>query len=208
MKVTNEAIGRPRAKAPKVHSFVASHNRFHARQEYLPRALVVELCMEEDGQAQCRSPTSTCGRNWFSRATSLLQQILGECSRCFRSKEALPGRGASPEQVAEAVLNSIHCCVAAVAATLLSSRQSSPVYSASGSPGSSTRGTDGEDAEGKEGAYPGESPGMKGMLTLLDLPVARAFQRIGEVVTRSAGTDLLGEALFRRCSSLLSNPNK
>ncbi|CAM9377697.1 unnamed protein product [Hapterophycus canaliculatus] len=168
-------------------------------QEYLPRALVVELCMEDDGEARSRPSPSTCGRDWFSRATSLLQQILEGWKQCLHPREGLPGRGASPEQVAEAVLNSVHCCVAAVAASLFSPCETPPI--------SATRQRTGvDDDDGNQGAHPEGSSGMKRMLTFLDLPVAKAFQRIGEVVTLAAGMDLLGEALFRRCSNLLADP--
>ncbi|CAM9923426.1 unnamed protein product [Scytosiphon promiscuus] len=178
-------------------------------QEYLPRALVVELCMENDGEARCRSPSPAYlkhGRDWFSRASSLLQQILGEWKQSFHPIQDLPGCGASPEQVAEAVLNSVHCCVAAVAASLLSPSQSSLVSSASSSSDSCRRGPGCDDTEGDKVSHPEASSGVKKMLTLLDLPVARAFQRVGQVVTLTTEIDLLGEALFRRCSNLLANP--
>ena len=118
------------------------------------------------------------GRDWFARATHVLTQVLGEWKQGLDAGDGSPGvQGASSEEVAEAILNSVHCCVAAVGASLLAPRQ-------------------------------GECSGIDGLPAPLDLPAAQAFRRIGEVVTISAGTDLsIGEAIFRRCSSLLENPN-
>ncbi|CAM9847101.1 unnamed protein product, partial [Ectocarpus sp. 12 AP-2014] len=42
----------------------------------------------------------------------------------------------------------------------------------------------------------------------LGVPAAQAFRRIGEVVGVAAGLEQLGDALLRRCSSLLAKPNR
>ncbi len=129
-------------------------------------------------------------RDWFARATHLLTQILEEWKQGFLAGEGSPGvQAASAEEVAEAILNSVHCCVAAVGASLLLPHQ----------PG-----------HANEGAIRGqERSGMDVLPAPLDLPTVQAFRRIGEVVTIAAGAELsIGDAIFRRCSSLLlANPN-
>lgn len=129
-------------------------------------------------------------RDWFARATHLLTQVLGEWKQGFHAGESSPGaQGASPEEVAEAILNSVHCCVAAVGASLLLPHQ----------PGDANEGTIHEKG----------LSGMDGLPATLDVPAAQAFRRIGEVVMIAAGAELsIGKAIFRRCSSLLlANPN-
>lgn len=178
------------------------------RQEFLPRALVVELCMEDEGEAGGHSnPPSMPNRAWFSRATQLLRQILEEWKRqCFPAagrKGGSPGLGASPEAVAEAILNSVHCCVVAVGASL--------VIPTSGKPGSAKRQQGLDKNVGAEGVGRQAGVGMtneEGLIAPLGLPVVQAFRRIGEVVGVAAGLDQLGDALLRRCSSLLAKPNR
>lgn len=144
------------------------------RQEFLPRALVLELCVEDDAKPP--------DRNWFARATHLLSHVLEEWKLRFRD-----GEGASPEEVAEAILNSVHCCVAAVGVS-----QPLPCQSGLGN-----------------GSVHSDAPsGMGGLPSPLDPPVAQAFRRFGEVVTITAGADhSVGEEICRRCFSLLANPN-
>lgn len=122
-------------------------------------------------------------QDWFARVTQLLSHVLEDWKRRARG-----GEGASPEEVAEAILNSIHCCVAAIGASLL------PRQSCHGS------------GDVRSDALSGM--GMVGLPAPLDLPVAQAFRRFGEVVTITARADhSVGEAICRRCSSLLANPN-
>lgn len=170
--------------------------------------------MEDNGDERSRSSLSAPGRDWFSRATSLLQETLEEWKQRHHARNgspaSLPAHGASPGQVAEAVLNSVHCCIAALATSMSAAREAGPCSSVSGSTDEPRRRLDSDqgEAEPTEGADQGASHGVKGMLKLQDLPVAKAFQRIGEVVTLAAGIDLVGKALFRRCSSLLAKPKE
>lgn len=178
------------------------------RQEFLPRALVVEFCMEDEGEAGGHNnPHSRPDRTWFSRATQLLRQILEEWKRqrfpAAGREGGSPGLGPSPEAVAEAILNSVHCCVAAVGASL--------VFPMSGKPGSAKRQQDLDRNVGAEGVGREAGVGMTkegGLTGPLDLPVAQALRRIGEMVGVAAGLDQLGDALLRRCSSLLAKPNR
>ncbi|CAM9644384.1 unnamed protein product [Ectocarpus fasciculatus] len=177
-------------------------------QEFLPRALVVELCMEDEGEAGGHNnPHSRPDRTWFSRATQILRQILEEWKRqrfpAVGREGGSPGLGPSPEAVAEAILNSVHCCVAAVGASL--------VFPTSGKPGSAKRQQDLDRNVGAEGGGLEAGVGMtkeEGLTGPLDLPVAQALRRIGEMVGVAAGLDQLGDALLRRCSSLLAKPNR
>lgn len=144
------------------------------RQEYLPRALVVELCIEDEAKPP--------DQDWFARATQLLSQVLEEWKRRVRG-----GEGASPDEVAEAILNSVHCCVAAVGASLPLSSQS---------------------CQGNTDAPSGAPSGVSGLPAPLDPSVAQAFRRFGEVVAITAGADhSVGEAICGRCFSLLANPS-
>lgn len=121
-------------------------------------------------------------RDWFARTTQLLSHVLEEWKRDVRG-----GEGASPEEVAEAILNSVHCCVAAVGASLLLPHES---------------------CQGNGGVHLDAPSGMGRLPTPFDPPVAQAFRRFGEVVTIAAGADnSVGEAIYRRCSSLLASPN-
>ncbi|CAM9570933.1 unnamed protein product [Ectocarpus sp. 6 AP-2014] len=176
-------------------------------QEFLPRALVVELCMEDEGEAEGHNPESRPDRAWFSRATKLLRQILEQWKRqrfpAADQEGDSPGLGASPEAVAEAILNSVHCCVAAVGASL--------VIPTSGKPGLAKRQQDLDRNVGAEDVVREAGVGMTnegGATGALGVPVAQAFRRIGEVVGVAARLDQLGEALVRRCSSLLAKPNR
>ncbi|CAM9413171.1 unnamed protein product [Ectocarpus sp. 12 AP-2014] len=176
-------------------------------QEFLPRALVVELCMEDEGEAGGHNPDSRPDRAWFSRATQLLRQILDQWKRqrfpAGGREGDSPGLGASPEAVAEAILNSVHCCVAAVGASL--------VIPTSGKPGLAKRQQDLDRNVGAEGVVGEAGVGMTnegGPSGPLGVPVAQAFRRIGEVVGVAAGLEQLGDALLRRCSSLLAKPNR
>ncbi|CAM9876477.1 unnamed protein product, partial [Ectocarpus sp. 4 AP-2014] len=176
-------------------------------QEFLPRALVVELCMEDEGEAGGHNPDSRPDRAWFSSATQLLRQILDQWKRqrfpaAGREGDS-PGLGASPEAVAEAILNSVHCCVAAVGASL--------VIPTSDKPGLAKRQQDLDKNVGAEGGVREGGVGMTnegGPSGPLGVPVAQAFRRIGEVVGVAAGFEQLGDALLRRCSSLLAKPNR
>ncbi|CAN0305043.1 unnamed protein product, partial [Ectocarpus sp. 8 AP-2014] len=176
-------------------------------QEFLPRALAVELCMEDEGEAGGHNSDSRPDRAWFSRATQLLRQILDQWKRqrfpaAGREGDS-PGLGASPEAVAEAILNSVHCCVAAVGASL--------VIPTSGKPGLAKRQQDLDRNIGAEGVVREAGVGMTkegGPSGPLDVPVAQAFRSIGEVVGVAAGLEQLGDALLRRCSALLAKPNR
>ncbi|CAM9654224.1 unnamed protein product [Ectocarpus sp. 12 AP-2014] len=176
-------------------------------QEFLPRALVVELCMEDEGEAGGHNPDSRPDSAWFSRATQLLRQILDQWKRqrfpaASRDGDS-PGLGASPEAVAEAILNSVHCCVAAVGASL--------VIPTSGKPGLAKRQQHLNRNVGAEGVVREAGVGITnegGATGPLGVPAAQAFRRIGEVVGVAAGLEQLGDALLRRCSSLLAKPNR
>lgn len=163
--------------------------------------------MEDEGEAGGHNPDSRPDRAWFSRATQLLRQILEQWKRqrfpaAGREVDS-PGLGASPEAVAEAILNSVHCCVAAVGASL--------VIPTSGKPGLAKQQQDLDRNVGVEGVVREAGVGMtnkRGPTGPLGVPVAQAFRRIGEAVGVAAGLDQLGDALLRRCSSLLAKPNR
>lgn len=152
----------------------AFHHPAVPRQEYLPRALVVELCIEDEAKPP--------DRDWFARATQLLSHVVEDWKRRVSG-----GEGASPEEVAEAILNSVHCCVAAVGASLPLPRQS---------------------GQG-DGDTHSDAPSSASRLPApLDPPVAQAFRRFGEVVRITAGADhSVGKAICGRCFSLLANPS-
>lgn len=173
------------------------------RQEYLPRALCVELCMEDE----TKSPIH--GKDWFARAVHLLTQILEEWKQRCRTGGSSPGvRRASPQELAEAILNSVHCCVAAVGASLLLPHQPSQDSPGSGKPGSTKRKPDRGGNMETEACYLDTSSRTDVLPELLGLPAAQAFRRIGEVVNIAAGVEPLGEAIYHRCFSLLVDPNR
>ena len=134
----------------------------------------MELCIEDEAKPP--------DRDWFARAIQLLSHVLEEWKRRTRG-----GEGASPEEVAEAVLNSVHCCIAAVGASLPLPRQS------------------GLGGGGLHSAAPSSACRLSAPV---DPPVAQAFRRFGEVVRITAEADhSVGEAICGRCSSLLANPS-
>lgn len=149
------------------------------------------------------------GQDWFARAVHLLTQILEEWKQYCHAGGSSPGvRRALPQELAEAILNSVHCCVAAVGASLLLPPQPSQDSPGSGKPGSTKRKPDwGRDME-TQGCHLGKSSHKDELPGLLGLPAAQAFQRIGEVVTIAAGVEPLGEAIYHRCFSLLVDPNR
>ena len=131
----------------------------------------MELCIEDEAKPP--------DRDWFARATQLLSHVVEDWKRRVSG-----GEGASPEEVAEAILNSVHCCVAAVGASLPLSSQ------------------------GNRDTLSDAPSGASGLPAPLDPPVAQAFRRFGEVVTITAAADhSIGEAMCGRCSSLLANPS-
>ncbi|CAM9584868.1 unnamed protein product, partial [Laminaria digitata] len=205
-------------------------------QEYLPRALVVELCMEDGDEPRCRtSPPAADGaasrqeralnspphRDWFARASGILSRILEEWGRCFHAGNASRGvpvpesitlRDPSPDEVAEAILDSIHCCVAAIGVSLvhdLGSSASPPwKSSSSGDADLSKRKAGGSGIGQNQGLCAKSGTGTGEATAPLHLPAAKALRRVGEVVTIAAGVEVLGEALWQRCSSLLAGPNR
>lgn len=121
-------------------------------------------------------------RDWFARATQLLSQALEEWKRHVRG-----GEGAPPGEVAEAILNSVHCCVAAIGASLPLPRQS---------------------CQWNGDALSAAPSDVRGLPAPLDPSVAQAFRRFGEVVTIAARADYsIGDAICGRCTSLLANQN-
>lgn len=173
------------------------------------------------------------GRDWFARTAHLLSRILQDWEHAFRARntstpaQALSGHRSpeiqvpestrmdvSPEDVAEAVLNSIHCCVAAVGvstgqdlcvAPLPPSPSHPPVSTASGTPCAPAREPGGGGQMGNKDLCPESTSKTDEAATLLGLPAAHAFRCIGEVVSIAAGLEALGEALYQRCCSLLVN---
>lgn len=195
--------------------------------------------MEEGDGARCRtSPPATdepasrqerplnsppC-RDWFARASRILADVLQEWRQHLRAgnasgevpvPESTTQREPSPDEVAEAILDSIHCCVAAIGVSLvddLGLSTSSPPFAwlptSSGdadllnrSPGESGIAQNhGQRVKSGTGADEATAP--------LHLPAAKALRRVGEVVTIAAGVEALGEALWQRCLSLLAGPNR
>lgn len=173
-------------------------------------------------------------RDWFTTSVHLLTGILEEWEHHHRagSTSSIPSLPqhpspvkkmqdpthsiSSPEDVAEAILNSIHCCVAAVGVSLgqdlrmplLPRLPSHPeVYAAQGRQGSTERQLCRGEARHQE-SCPGASSDGDAATATLTLRVAQAFRRIGEVVSIAAGVEALGEPLCRRCFSLLTNASR
>lgn len=170
---------------------------------------------DEAASHQERPSNTPPDRDWFARASRILARILEEWGRCFRAWNASGGvsvpesttqRNPSPNEVADAILDSIHCCVAAVGVSLVHD------LDLSASPPMSTSSGDVDclnQKQGGSGIRPCAKPraGTEEATAPLHLPVAKALRRVGEVVTIAAGVDLLGESLWQRCSSLLTSPN-
>lgn len=224
-----------RKKRPQLQTFP---------QEYLPRALVVELCIEDEERPispttadardrACRSPT---GRSWFERAANSLSQILEEWKLRLRwsgtssgepvspvsgyplpraQKEQWAHPDALPKDVAEAILNSTHCCVAAVSVSLGQDLRvplfplppPHPSVSDTTRMQQSTEPDQGgpEDIRLDGSRHEEHSSGDPATAFLGPL-AAQAFQRLGEVVSVAAEVEALGEAICQRCFSLLANP--
>ena len=163
-------------------------------------------------------------RDWFARASRILARVLEEWAGSFRAgnaSEELPApesttqKDPSPDEVAESILDSVHCCVAAIGVSLIdalglstSSRPNAWMSTSSGDadllnqkPGGSVIAQNhGQRAKSGTGADEATAP--------LHLPAAKALRRVGEVVTIAAGVEVLGEALWQRCSSLLAGPSR
>lgn len=153
--------------------------------------------------------SSPHGRDWFARVAHLLTQVLEEWKESFHAGGISPEvRRASPQALAEAILNSVHCCVAALGASLLLPHQPCQGPPGSSKPGLAEPKPDRGRNMGTEGGYPDTSSRMDELPGLLGLPGAQAFRRIGEVVTIVAGVEPLGEVICRRCFSLLVDPNR
>lgn len=222
------------------------------RQEYFPRALVLELAVEgcENGSGNCTVPATrsgagvTAGENvphsplhhdWFAIAAHRLAGVLGEWNQGYRrtSYQAFssPSQLSSPavkasnsqltvpsaEEVAEAVLNSIHCCVAAVGATL---GQEFPTSWDGPFPPNSDNLTAREGSlctkrePGNGSQTPKKVPaGEENSCAAATTPfranrVARALRFIGQIVSIAVGVDALHEALAGRTFSLLMDPGR
>lgn len=202
-------------------------------QEYLPRALVLELCMQDDDNVLCRAPSATneaatrrqtdlgsrSRPGWFARSALLLTQTLEDWERGFRPGGTSPtpslSQKTSPEDVAEAILNSVHCCVAAVGVSL-GQDVGVPLFPRSPPTPKTNSGGQGPDRErksrkreeeaGEEESCLGDKPCTDRETPLVS--VVQAFRCIGEVVSIAAEVEALGEALARRCCSLLTNPSR
>ena len=195
--------------------------------------------MEEGDGARCRtSPPATdepanrqerplksppC-RDWFARASRILAGVLEEWHQQLRAgnasgeipvPESTTKRDPSPDEVAEAILDSIHCCVAAIGESLvddLGLSTSSPPFAwmptSSSNADVSNRSPSGSGIAQNHGPRADSSTGADEATAPLHLAAAKALRRVGEVVTIAAGVEALGEALWRRCSSLLAGPNR
>lgn len=195
--------------------------------------------MQDDDSTPCRAPSATNEPatrrerkldlrprpGWFAHSALLLTQILEEWERglCPGGTSLTPAfsKNTSPKDVAEAVLNSVHCCVAAVGVSLgqdvgvpLLPRSPPPSQapSATGTTDSVEQGLGGErkssEKEGKKESCLGDKSCTDRETARLCVPVVQAFQCIGEVVSIAAGVAEVGEALARRCCSLLTNPSR
>lgn len=198
-------------------------------QEYLPRALVVELCIEDD--ESCRVPSkvpveasrSPDGRDWFRRATDFLTGILGQWERCYKigrapqldpsSKALASHTDITPQVVAEAILNSIHCCIAAVGVSvgqdLLAPLSNEPEF-LSQLPTSARDKKQGPTGGRMENEKRNVESASGTHITPTGLRVdgaVKTLRLIGRLVA-SAAVNAVGKALCERCFNLLSSPTR
>lgn len=178
---------------------------------------------DEPVNRQERSLNSSPGRDWFARASHILARVLEEWGRCFRARnasgkvpvpESTTQRDPSPDEVAEAILDSIHCCVAAISVSLVGDLGLSappPFAWTSPSRGDAdllNRNSGGSGITQNHGLRAKSGTGTDEATAPLHLPAAKALRRVGEVVSIAAGVQVLGEALWQRCSSLLTGPKR
>ena len=217
---------------------------FLCPQEYLPRALVVELCLEDFESCRVSSTAragatgysseSPASRDWFKRAMDILAGILSEWKRnlnegipsihassLVRSCDDLVSESthpyATPNAVAEAILNSVHCCIAAVGvslgqdmlAPLFTEPLSQPHASASDKKREQTARQSGRGCVQNKQSRQGSDAGIHEAVTGLrgDKGV-KALRRIGRLVASAAAVDAVGQALCKRCFCLLANPTR
>lgn len=205
-------------------------------QEYLPRALVVELCIEDDDEScqvpskapaeASRSSEKVSGRDWFRRATDFLTGILRQWERCYKigrapqldpSSRALASESThtdiTPEVVAEVILNSIHCCIAAVGVSvgqdLLTPLSNEPEF-VSQLPASARDKKQGPTGCSTQNEKPNSESASGIHITASGLRAdgaVKTLRLIGRLVA-SAAVDVVGRALCDRCFNLLSNPTR
>lgn len=198
-------------------------------QEYLPRALVVELCIEDDescrvsSKALVEASRSSDGQDWFSRATDFLTGILRQWERCYkigRAPQLDPSSSTlashtdiTPQVIAEAILNSIHCCIAAVGVSVgqdLLTPLSNEPERLSQLPTSSRDKKHGPTGWSMENEKPNAESASGSHRTPTGLRVdgaVKTLRLIGRLVA-SAAVNAVGRALCERCFSLLSNPTR
>lgn len=178
---------------------------------------------DEPANRQERSLNSSPGRDWFARASHILARVLEDWGRCFRARiasgkvpvpESTTQRDPSPDEVAEAILDSIHCCVAAIGVSLVDDLglSTSPALAwmspSSGDADFLNQKSGGRGITQNRGLRAKSGTGVDEATAPLHLPAAKALRRVGEVVSIAAGVEVLGEALWQRCSSLLAGPNR
>lgn len=203
--------------------------------------MVLELGIEDGMDGSCHSSTQQHGASsvtavressacspppqaqaWFARAAHLLIAVLHEWEQgTSPSLVSSPGdevlksrsRTPSPEEIAEAVLNGVHCCVAAVVASLGQNLRSPIALLSPTDQGSSTAPRDSRDPEQERGSGQKENtqPRPRGKYSTSAVPdgrVGQAFRLIGEIVSAVSGVETVAEALARRAFSLLGNPSR
>lgn len=207
-------------------------------QEYLPRALILELGIEDGSDRNCTPPTeqrvpssgSAARKNsdslspyqaWFARAAYLLTAVLQEWERASRERSTLSPKGSealnsydkppSPEEVTETILNGVHCCVAAMG-TLLGEDWRNPIAAShlAGQNSATTPCDSREERERRSGREGSDEQFSPGnSSTSVVLDRGlQAFRLIGEIVSTVAGVETIAEALARRAFSLLGNPSR
>lgn len=181
-----------------------------------------------------QSQASLSHRKWLARAIHLLKGVLQEWEQEWQRRPNLPltspphyssadvyapiykSANPSPADVAETVLNSVHCCVAAVAETLGQELRTAVVLSSVGDSEhvSSPRDASGADHEpgiarkGSEDSPRGASS-YANEASSFDCPLVReALQFVRQVVSIAAEVEVLAEALATRTISLLANPSR
>lgn len=212
------------------------------RQEYFPRALILQMEMDEEEEApsEISSPPIGCDHerpkvckplhhDWVERTVILLDQILQTWER--RMEDRSPSqplhasntepsskatennsRGPSAVMVAEAVLNSAHCCVTAISTCI---GQDPMVYSilAPSFQSFSSSGRDGDrhDQQRRVDVPAGGVSGCQHTRAGMSKPNQRiglAFDFVGRILTTAAKVEPIKEALVRRALGLLVNPTR
>lgn len=146
-------------------------------------------------------------REW-ERASRKRSTLSPKSSEALNSCDEPP----SAEEVTEAILNGVHCCVAAVG-TLLGEDWRNPI--AASCPGDRYPATAPCDSRveeqkrrgGRGGSDEQFSPGNAPTSVALNRGL-RAFRLIGEIVSTVAGLETIAEALAQRAFSLLGNPSR